>query len=214
MKLLKNLSFGSILLISGLLCQIIVYIITNDTLLSLISGVAGIFSVVLCSERKMSYYLWSFIQIFTFTIICYQQGLYAKLIENAFYVITMIFGIYNWWNNKDNDNKVKTKSCTKQDVYYILILFLICYWSLFFWMYYCNGSMPIFDSLTTSLAIIAQLMMILRYTENWIIWCIMNILCSILFVIIGNWCMVVQYIYWTINTLYGYNIWKKSVVID
>ena len=209
---IKNINFGTLLLVSGLLCQIIVYIITNDTLLSLISGVAGIFSVVLCSERKMSYYLWSFIQIFTFTIICYNEGLYAKLIENAFYVITMLYGIYNWKINKDIDNKIKTKSCTKTEIFIFLTMFVVCYWVLFFILFYNGGNTPIFDSLTTSLAIIAQIMMILRYTENWIVWCIMNILCCILFAIIGNWCMVVQYIFWTINTLYGYNIWKKSAM--
>ena len=94
----------------GLLLQVLTFIVTKDTLLSFVSGIAGVFSVVFCSEPKLSYYFWSFIQIATFSIICFNEQLYAKLLENVFYLITMGIGIGTWLANKDIDNRVKTRS--------------------------------------------------------------------------------------------------------
>ena len=71
----------------GLLLQVLTYLMTKDTLLSFVSGISGVFAVVFCSERKFSYYFWSFLQLTTFSIICFNENLYGKLVENAFYLI-------------------------------------------------------------------------------------------------------------------------------
>ena len=65
----KEKKFSLILLICGMLTQVITYIITKDSFLSFISGVTGMISVIQCSERKYSFYFWSFIQIITFSVI-------------------------------------------------------------------------------------------------------------------------------------------------
>ena len=199
-----------IMLGAGVLSQVITFLIARDPWLSFISGLAGVFSVVLCSERKMSYYLFSFIQIITFAIICWNEHLFGKLFENAFYFITTAIGMYLWYRNLDQDDRVKTKSLDmKQKVLWgtsgiigmILLHYMLCK---------MNGSFAILDSITTTLAIMAQLLMILRYKENWILWFVMDAICIVLWIMVGNWCMVAQYIFWTINTVYGYILWTKS----
>ena len=194
----------------GLLLQVITYLITKDTLLSFVSGISGVFSVVFCSERKLSYYFWSFVQIVTFSVICFNEQLYAKLLENIFYLITMGIGIGGWLANKDIDNKVKTRSLdTNAIIKYVnggMIGFIVLLLTLTF----LGGEKPFLDALTTTLAFIAQILMVLRYRENWIVWFIMNIICVVLFVKTGNWCMVAQYVFWTVNTVYGYCQWNKN----
>ena len=194
----------------GLLLQVITYLITKDTLLSFVSGISGVFSVVFCSERKFSYYFWSFVQIVTFSVICFNEQLYAKLLENIFYLITMGIGIGCWLANKDIDNKVKTRPLdTNAIIKYVnggMIGFIVLLLALTF----LGGEKPFLDALTTTLAFIAQILMVLRYRENWIVWFIMNIICVILFANTGNWCMVAQSVFWTVNTVYGYSQWNKN----
>jgi nicotinamide mononucleotide transporter len=73
-----------------------------------------------------------------------------------------------------------------------------------------NNSEQIFlDTLTTTIGIIAQLMMIFRFKEQWYLWFILDILCVVLWAVDGNWCLSVQYIFWAINCIYGMIIWKK-----
>lgn len=202
-----------IMLAAGLLLQVLTFLITKDTLLSFASGIAGVFSVVFCSERKLSYYFWSFIQIVTFSIICFNEHLYAKLLENIFYIVTMGIGIGAWLANKDIENKVKTRSLKVHDTVKCCIAGMIGFVCLYVPLaLFLNSTNPLLDAITTTLALIAQILMVLRYKENWILWGIMNILCIVLFISTQNWCMVAQYVFWTINTIYGYCEWNRVAV--
>lgn len=65
------------------------------------------------------------------------------------------------------------------------------------------------DSATNVMAVIAQLLMMLRYREQWIWWLLIDLLCIKMWFVAGNWSMVAMYIAWTINCLYGWYNWKK-----
>ena len=82
-------TFASWFVTIGIITQLITCYITNDSALSLCSGISGVISVVLCSQKKYSFYFWGVLQLVTIMIISYQSGLYGKLVENAFYLITM-----------------------------------------------------------------------------------------------------------------------------
>lgn len=202
-------AFGFWFILFGLITQIITYIFTEDTLLSIISGSAGVISVVLCSQRRVSFYLWGFLQLGTFMIICIQENLYGKIIENTFYTITMLYGLQMWKNHTDEDETVETKSLTyKQNILLMLfVLASICI--LYNVLTAVNGSFAFFDSISTTLAITAQILMITRYKESWAYWFFVDIFCVILFVQAENWCMVMQYIFWTLNCIYGFIKWQK-----
>lgn len=198
----------------GLLLQLITFIITKDTWLAFISGIAGVVSVVFCSERRMSYYIWSFIQIITFSIICWNEQLWGKMIENLFYLITLFIGVYvwkkniSWWNNKVTTRSIPDWSCWKPGIYMVAFVgFLILY----FIFDITNDPYPALDAASTSFALTAQVLMVLRYKENWIMWFITDVICILLFTVTENWCMAIQYVFWMINTLYGYIQWDKGI---
>lgn len=210
MLLKRKIDFGSMLLACGLLSQVIVYIFTKDSFLSFVSGIAGMVSVVQCSEKRLSFYFWSFLQMITYTVICFQESLHGKLVENGFYFLTMIIGLFIWWKHLDNNKNVKTRTLG----FYSTIGILYASFGLMFvgWgiLTYFGDSHPMFDSATTILGIVAQILMMLRYKENWVLWIIQDILCLIMWVSIENWFMAVQYIFWTINAVYGLIKWSKN----
>lgn len=207
---LKN--FSTWFIATGILIQILTFLIMKDPILSCISGIAGVISVVQCSERKISFYFWGFLQIGTFVAICLQENLYAKLIENAFYAVTMLFGIWVWLRNKDTDDdkKVKSKSLSedaKSNIFMAVIVSVCCLSCI---LSSTDDPLPIMDSLTTVPAIAAQVLMVTRHKEQWIYWGFVDIVNIALWAIAGNWCMVAQYIFWTINCLYGAYNWKNQ----
>lgn len=198
------------LLACGLLSQVIVYIFTKDSFLSFVSGIAGMVSVIQCSEKRLSFYFWSFLQMITYTIICFQENLHGKLVENGFYFLTMVIGLFVWWKNLDNEKLVKTKSLGVVSTIGILTasfgLFLVGYVVLS----HFGDSHPFFDSSTTILGIVAQILMMLRYKENWVLWFIQDIICTAMWISIENWFMVAQYVFWTINCIYGFILWGRK----
>ena len=103
----------------GILLQIITFYITGDSVISLISGVTGIISVVLCSQKKFSFYLFGFVQLGTYMWLAAQQNFYGELVENVFYIITMFIGMWIWLKNFNTDEqvvkskKLSTKQCLR-----------------------------------------------------------------------------------------------------
>lgn len=200
-------TFALWFVLTGIATQVAAFAFSDDSLLSFVSGVAGVVSVVLCSQRKLSFYFWGFLQIATFAVLCIQENLYGKLVENAFYLVTMVAGLVIWRRNRKGD-AVKTRDMSWQlwiILQCVLCLFII---GLAFMLKLIGGTNPELDATTATLAIAAQIMMMLRYQENWIVWFWVDILCIILWAQAGNWCMVAQYVFWTVNCVYGMIMWK------
>lgn len=202
-------NFASWFVLIGILTQCLTCYIMGDTLLALCSGVAGVISVVLCSQKKYSFYFWGVLQLVTIMIISYQSGLYGKLVENAFYLITMFVGMLTWKENTI-DSKTQVRSMDKMDYQILALLFLpfAIFLSYSIVIQYNTGQIAL-DMVTTVIGILAQIMLVLRFREQWILWFILDVLCIVLWAKDGNWCLAVQYIFWTINCVYGYKIWKS-----
>ena len=76
--------FDYIFLSLGLVTQIVTYLISHDTTLSLISGILGVTSVVLTSQKKITMYVFSMAQIITYMILAFHEKLYAEVGEYVF----------------------------------------------------------------------------------------------------------------------------------
>lgn len=200
-------SFGAWFMTTGIIVQFAVFLLSKETLLSLVSGIAGVVSVVLCSQRKPSFYFWSLLQIGTFVVISRNCGLYGKLVENMFYVGTLLVGFLHWKLHL-TEEKVDTRQMTLTAWRLTLLATTVCYIMAYFFLSQAGGTHPALDGFTTVFAIAAQLLMIFRYAENWFLWFIVDVACIILFTKVGDWCMVAQYLFWTANCIYGYLKWK------
>ena len=206
-------TFDVLFLLFGLLLQIVTFTITDNSVLSLVSGLSGVLSVVLCSQRKISFYFLGFIQLFTYVILSWKEAFYGELIENAFYFVTMIYGIYIWLKhyrtNEKDENEVVTKSLTHKGLTFSLAIGF--FGTLFTWQAfkYTNDTQPFIDSITTVPALIAQVLSIYRYKESWHYWLFIDFGSIILWVNAENYCMAMQYVFWSLNCLYGLKKWTN-----
>ena len=167
MKILFDNKYGLIFAIFGITLQIFAFIYTGASWLSLISGVSGIFAVVLCAERKMSFWTFAWIQLITYVILAIDQKLWGEVGENVFYAITMIFGMFIWNKRKDND-KVISRQMNNNELVLLVIgmtCAIILLWAI---LLETNDTQPFIDSVTTVPAIVAQILMILAYREQFI----------------------------------------------
>ena len=194
----------------GVMLQIFSFYYTNSSYISLISGLTGIISVVLCAERRISFYTCGFIQLFTYIILCIEQNLYGEIIENIFYAITMVYGIFVWIKHKDNNDNTKVipRKLKPNILLSIFIIGIMCIFGLWYILNLTNDTQPFMDSITTVPAIIAQFLMILAYREQWYFWLIIDVGSIFMWAIVNDWNMVAQFVFWTINCIYGLNKWK------
>jgi nicotinamide mononucleotide transporter len=194
----------------GIFLQLIAWYITKDSLISLISGVTGIISVILCSQRKISFYFFGFIQLGTYMYLAWQQRFYGELIENVFYIITMLIGIVVWLKNYNTEEQIVESKRLSDRLFYIIcsIMVFICVLFGYYMKYFTDNTQPFMDSFSTVPAFIAQTLLMLRYREQWIFWIIIDVVSIFMWMFADNWIMVIQFIFWTMNCIYGYRKWK------
>ena len=115
--------FEKLYMLTMLLVQIVVFIITPDSIFNIIAGISGVISVVLCAKGKISFYYVGFIQTGTYLILSFQNRFYGEVIENIFYLVTMIIGIFIWKKNlaknEDGSTQIMPKHLTIIQIIYI-----------------------------------------------------------------------------------------------
>ena len=209
---LENMTYISqfhyIMLVLGTLMMVVVYRVTGASQLSLLSSVLGVFSVLLCSDRKVAFYLFGFAQLITYVILCIEQRLYGEIAENIFYFITMIYGLYLWMKNYNYDEAiVETRSLNAGQKVWVFIGTLIGVFVLSNILYITDDTQPFMDAITTVPAFVAQVLMITRYRDSWYYWLSIDLGSIVMWAIAGDWCMVAQFVFWTINCFYGLKKW-------
>lgn len=209
----------------GLLLQIIAIIYgyvtgTPDGLLSIICSISGVISVVFCAQGKISFYLFAYVQMFTYTFgIAIPNNLWGEAWENLFYFITQTWGIYAWYKiyrikKKNNSAEVKAKKLNTVGWIITIGALLIGTTILTIVLRNTSDPQPFLDAISTIPAFIAQILMVAGYREQWLHWLIIDVASVIMFIMVGNWMMVAMFIFWTLNCVYGWYKWTKSAVYE
>lgn len=206
-------TFDKLFMVAMLLVQIIVFCIVPDSPLGIIAGISGVISVVLCAKGKISFYFIGFVQTISYLFLAWQNCFYGEVMENIFYLVTMIWGIFVWKKNSTVDDKgsahVEALKFTPKMWVLSILGTAICTIAMGYWLTTIGSHQAYTDAATNILAIFAQILMVKRYREQWIWWLVIDVLCLKMWFVAGNWSMVAMYIAWTINCIYGWYNWNK-----
>lgn len=211
--------FERIFMLAMVLLQVIMYCIIPDTLIGMVCGIAGVICVVLTAKGKISSYLFNFVQMITYMIICWDAKLFLEFGEQVFYFITCIFGVFLWKKNmKKNDDGTKQVIAKKFKPWHWVVTIVVTAITTILLGTFGNtilgSTLPYLDAFTVALAIIAQLLMVWRYREQWAVWIVIDIASLVMFAMLQQWSMVVMYIAWTINAFYGWYNWSKLTKVN
>lgn len=205
--------FEKLFLLSMLVLQIVVFCLVPDTPLNITAGIAGVISVVLCAKGKIAFYFIGFVQTISYLFLAWQNYFYGEVIENVFYLVTMVWGIFVWKKNsvqnEDGTEDVAAKKFSAAQWVAAITGTAIATAAMGYWLESIGSHQAYTDAATNVLAIFAQLLMVRRYREQWIWWIVIDLLCIKLWCVVGNWSMVAMYIAWTANCVYGWVNWSK-----
>ena len=206
--------FERVFMLAMVLLQIVVYCFVPDTPIGIVCGIAGVICVVLTAKGKISSYLFNFIQMITYMIICWDAKLYLEFGEQIFYFVACIFGVFLWKKNmRRNDDGTTQVIAKKFKLWHWVVTIIVTVATTVLLGTFGNvilgSTLPYLDAFTVALAVIAQLLMVWRYREQWAMWIVIDVASLVMFVMLKQWTMVVMYIAWTINAFYGWYNWTK-----
>ncbi|MCY8228759.1 nicotinamide riboside transporter PnuC [Bacillus spizizenii] len=200
--------------------NIYLYFALDDTLLGFVSSFTGMLCVVLVAKGKIANYYFGIIQTATYAYITYSYGLYGEsMLNGLFYLPIQFIGIYLWSKHKASTSTegedVSVKKLTRKGWLTLVIVSVIS--SLFYAkvLQLIGGQQVRIDSVAVVLSILAQILMLKRYAEQWILWIVVNSLSVVLWLITltktgGNdWSMLVMWVAYLVNSVYGYINWIK-----
>ncbi|OOF53276.1 nicotinamide riboside transporter pnuC [Rodentibacter genomosp. 2] len=203
--------FEVVWLVVFIMAQIWAYVQAPDSWLAMISGISGILCVVLVSKGKISNYFFGLIFAYTYFYVAWGQNFLGEMNTVLYvYLPAQFIGYFMWKNNMQNDNggeSVVAKALTPKG--WIALALFIGIGTLLFVqaLQTAGGSSTGLDGLTTIIVVAAQLLMILRYREQWLLWIVLNILSIILWA--ETPAMYLMYSAYLLNSLYGYYNWTK-----
>jgi len=189
----------------------------KDSIIGVIASLTGIWCVVLIAKGKISNYYFGILNVTSYAFVAFHQQYYGEVMLNLIYFLPMQFvGIYLWTKkqtNKTSDNVKVVYMNNKQRVIWIIITIAatVLYG---FILKKLGGNLPFIDSSSTVMSIIAMILMVFVFVEQWVLWILVDIVSIIMWIAVmlkgGN--DIAILIMWTaflINAIYGLFNWIK-----
>ena len=140
----------------------------KDTWLGIAASITGVICVILCGMGKVSNYFFGTINVILYAIVAWKAKYYGDVMLNLLYYFpTNIIGWISWKKHIDAEKNVvyKRRMTGKQDI----LLVIISVAGIFGYGYVLKlmgGNLPVVDSMSTVLSVIAQVLMIKRFMEQ------------------------------------------------
>jgi nicotinamide mononucleotide transporter len=200
------------------MCAILYIIICKSYILDTFVLLTGVLCVALVAQGNIWNYPIGAINTIAYAYVAYQNKLFGEaLLFMFFYFPTNIVG-YFLWKKKITQNIVISKSLSTKNKLIIAISLAITTVLVGFVLKSIpEQNNPYIDAFITTLSVAATLLMIKRYSEQWILYIILNCFCVLLWTIrhingsesalsmIGMWSIFL------VNACYGYYSWTKKL---
>ncbi|MBW1605892.1 nicotinamide mononucleotide transporter [Lactobacillus sp. Sy-1] len=192
-------------------------------IVSLFSGVTNIMSVVLDSDGNMTNFFWGMLNNITYVYVSFNAHLYGEVYLYTYFFISQFIGIYSW--NKRNiehpigdKNEVQVKELSARGWVLLTIAVLISWVILAMFLQRVPlitptlDPHPWIDALSTVVQVIAQILLICRFSSSqFILWIIGNTLEIILWTVSFNPIMIMLFIACNVNSFFGWYVWNQKL---
>lgn len=149
----------------------------GDNAMGIISATTGIICVVCTGKGKLSAYVFGLVNCVLYAIISYKAHLYGETMLNAIYYIPMQFvGFYVWSKHMNSETNEVTKRHMKNIHRVILVVaIIISTYGYGLLLNYLGDAMPFVDAFTTVSSVVAMIISVKMFAEQWWIWVVVDI---------------------------------------
>lgn len=144
----------------------------GDTIMGVISATTGVACVVCTGKGKLSAYVFGLINSILYAVIAYKARLYGETMLNAIYYVPMQFvGFYVWSKHMNAETKeVEKKHMSLSGRCMMVLCIIFCTYIYGILLRYLGDAMPFVDAFTTVSSVIAMIISVKMFAEQWWIW--------------------------------------------
>ncbi|MGL4993011.1 MAG: nicotinamide riboside transporter PnuC [Bacteroidales bacterium] len=188
--------------------------------LALFTSMSGILCVLLAAKGNILNFVVGAFNATLYTIVAAKSSFWGEVMLNMGFYLPMQFVGYYFWSkhlNKKHEEEGLVKSRYLTPIQRLLLVVgsafvIVAYSYLLGWI---KGSAPMLDSASSVLSVIAMLLAIRAYVEQWVLWIVVNLLTVVLWVTSyknggeHSFIMVAMWGAYFINSIYGYFNWRR-----
>ena len=164
-------------LITACLVIIGLSIYWQDTVIGIISAATGVACVVCTGKGKLSAYVFGLINVILYAFISYQARYYGEVMLNVFYYLPMEFyGLYVWNKHMDSEtHEVKKRQMKASGKLFMILAVAFGTAGYGFILRSLGGALPFVDALSTVVSVVAMVVSVKMYMEQWILWIVVDV---------------------------------------
>ena len=212
--------FERIWLLLFSIVNVFLYLKWDSGLIGLISAMSGMLCVVLVAKGKISNFVFGIVNTATYAYISYGYGLYGESMLNAlFYLPTQFIGLWMWQRhrsvNKVRDEDIEIKRLSVKGWAIVIASVVVGAYAYMHVLMALDAQQVRIDSVAVVMSVVAQILLTLRYAEQWVLWILVNLLSIVLWVVTlsqsggSDYTMPVMWTAFLINSIYGWINWLK-----
>ena len=164
-------------------------------------------SVYLTTKNKISNWPIGIIGLIFYVLVFSQVHLYAQVILQIVFLLQSIYGWYNWAKLKNKPPAPITILTTNEKFGWFCSIFVFT-GVLLQILLYTSGTLPMLDSFTASISLVANWLLAKRKLENWYLWIFVDIIYICIFTYMSLYLSAVLYLVFFFMSIYGLYNWK------
>ncbi|AIQ61632.1 nicotinamide riboside transporter PnuC [Paenibacillus borealis] len=191
--------------------------LSKDSLFGFTVFITGVLCVVLTAKGKLLSYVFGMYNTFGYAYLAYINGLFGEVMLNLLFFVPMnVVGFYMWKKNMQSGKL----SMRQMEAKGILLTIAVCISGALLLGYSLSfipeQNSPYIDAITTVLSVVATILMVRRFKEQWLVYIVLNMFTVALWVIrmldgsSEGPLMIVMWSAYLINAVYGYYNWHKG----
>lgn len=186
------------------------YIQTNW--IEILGSVLSFIYLYLSVKQKSSLWIFGFLCSALYIVVFFQSKFYADMTLQFYYMFVSIYGWINWKRGKETTGKqLPVTRVPSKTALYLTGISVLIFSAYYFILKNTDSPLPVGDSFTTALSIVATWMLARKYIEYWLVFIVVDAVSSALYFYKELYPTAVLFIFYTVMAVIGYFQWRKSL---
>lgn len=183
-----------------------------NVMLEWIGATTGIASVYLTARRSLWCWPIGLVSVIVYGYFFLRIHLFADSALQGFYLLTGILGWIHWARGGPDHSVAPIrilKPRQRLTIAMVLLFWVPCVSLLL--ARFTSASYPFLDTLTASLSVAAQLLLMRKYLDSWLLWIAVDLLSLFLYGIKEAWVTLALYAVYLILASMGWANWRQAI---
>lgn len=164
-------------------------------------------------EYKANIWLWivGAIMPVVHGVLYFQSGIYADAAMQLYYVLAGVYGLVVWKRRPKKSDDGHIRHTPMKWIVPLVAVYAVLHVAFYFFLAECTDSrVPLFDSMSTALSIVAMWMLSRKLVEQWLVWLVVDMISVGLYIYKGIPITAGLYALYCILAVAGYVRWRRQ----